>query len=43
VLAWMERMKAFGHGTSQPINEAQALQAAKAEPRLLQQRIVKMC
>ena len=33
VLAWMERMKAFGHGTSQPINEAQALQAAKAEPR----------
>lgn len=35
LLNWMARMKAFGHGTSQQINEGQALKAAQAEPRII--------
>lgn len=35
LLVWMERMKNFGHGASQQINEAQALQAAHSEPRTI--------
>lgn len=35
VLDWMTRMKAFGHGASQQISEAQALNAAKSEPRAI--------
>jgi glutathione S-transferase len=37
LLNWMARMKAFGHGTSQQINEVQALKAAQAEPRAIAQ------
>lgn len=37
LLKWMARMKGFGHGRSQQINEAQALQAAKAQPRAIAQ------
>ena len=35
LLNWMARMKAFGNGSSQQINEAQALQAAQAQPRAI--------
>ncbi|MDO9177879.1 MAG: glutathione S-transferase family protein [Agitococcus sp.] len=35
LLNWMARMKAFGHGTSQQINEVQALKAAQTEPRII--------
>ena len=35
LLAWMARMKDFGHGTSVQITEAQALQAAKEKPRAI--------
>lgn len=37
LLAWMARMKGFGHGTSVAISEAQALQAAQAQPRTIAQ------
>jgi hypothetical protein len=37
LLNWMARMKAFGHGQAQQINEAQALQAAQAQPRAIAQ------
>jgi glutathione S-transferase len=37
LLNWMARMKAFGHGRLQQINEAQALQAAQAQPRAIAQ------
>ncbi|MBH1971239.1 glutathione S-transferase family protein [Moraxellaceae bacterium AER2_44_116] len=37
LLNWMARMKAFGHGRLQRINEAQALQAAQAQPRAIAQ------
>lgn len=33
LLAWLARMKNFGHGASVQISAQQALQAAKAEPR----------
>lgn len=35
VLNWLARMKAFGHGAAQQISEAQALAAARAEPRAI--------
>jgi len=35
LLKWMARMKGFGHGASVQISEAQALQAARAEPRVI--------
>ncbi|PTQ89530.1 glutathione S-transferase family protein [Agitococcus lubricus] len=35
LLAWMARMKNFGHGLSRDVNEAHALLAAKAEPRTI--------
>lgn len=35
VLDWMARMKTFGHGKVQDITEAQALAAARAEPRAI--------
>lgn len=35
LLNWMARMKDFGHGRSQQINEAQALQAAQVQPRAI--------
>ena len=35
LLSWLAKMKGFGHGTSQQITEAQALQAARAEPRII--------
>lgn len=38
LLAWMARMKDFGHGSYQQISAQQALQAAKAQPRAIAQQ-----